>query len=113
VDDVNEVRQALGYDKINISGGSYGGTVVQVYLLQYPETVRTAIINNSTLIDYPIFEHIAASSQRALDRVFERCANDEQCHAAFPDPKADLDAAFAQLEKQPGNHRVGSGDQPT
>ncbi|MFN8598181.1 MAG: alpha/beta fold hydrolase [Anaerolineae bacterium] len=24
VDDVNEVRQALGYDKINISGGSYG-----------------------------------------------------------------------------------------
>jgi len=63
VDDVNEVRQALGYDKINLSGGSYGGTVVQVYLLQHPETVRTALINNSTLIDYPIFEHIADSSR--------------------------------------------------
>ena len=36
VNDVNEVRQALGYDKINISGGSYGGTVVQVYLEQFP-----------------------------------------------------------------------------
>jgi pimeloyl-ACP methyl ester carboxylesterase len=101
VDDVNEVRQALGYDKINISGGSYGGTVVQVYLLQHPETVRAALINNSTLIDYPIFEHMADSSQRALDLVFARCAQDEKCHAAFPDPKADLDAAFAQLEEQP------------
>ena len=67
---MNEVRQALGYDKINISGGSYGGTVVQVYLLQHPDTVRTALINNSTLIDYPIFEHLADSSQRALDLVF-------------------------------------------
>jgi pimeloyl-ACP methyl ester carboxylesterase len=100
-DDVNEVRQALGYDQINISGGSYGGTVVQVYLLQHPETVRTALINNSTLIDYPIFEHLADSSQRALDRVFERCAKDEKCHAAFPDPHADLDAAFKKLDKQP------------
>ena len=101
VDDVNEVRQALGYDKINISGGSYGGTVVQVYLQQHPETVRAALINNSTLIDYPIFEHLADSSQRAFDLVMARCEKDEKCHAAFPDPQADLDAAFAQLEKQP------------
>lgn len=101
VDDVNEVRQALGYDKINISGGSYGGTVVQVYLLQHPDTVRAALINNSTLIDYPIFEHLADSSQRALVLVFERCAKDEKCHAMFPDPKGDLDAAFEQLQKQP------------
>jgi pimeloyl-ACP methyl ester carboxylesterase len=101
VDDVNEVRQALGYDKINISGGSYGGTVVQVYLQQHPETVRTALINNSTLIDYPIFEHLADSSQRAFDLVMARCKKDEKCHAAFPDPQANLDAAFAQLKKQP------------
>ena len=101
VDDVNEVRQALGYDKINISGGSYGGTVVQVYLLQHVDTVRTALINNSTLIDYPMFEHLADSSQRALDLVYARCEKDELCDTAFPHPKADLDAAFAQLEKQP------------
>jgi pimeloyl-ACP methyl ester carboxylesterase len=63
--------------------------------------VRTAIINNSTLIDYPIFEHLADSSQRAFDLVMARCAQDEKCHAAFPDPHADLAAAFAQLEKQP------------
>jgi pimeloyl-ACP methyl ester carboxylesterase len=101
VDDVNEARQALGYDKINISGGSYGGTVVQVYLLQHPETVRAALINNSTLIDYPIFEHLADSSQRAFDLVMARCEQDEECHAAFPDPQGDLVAAFAQLETQP------------
>ncbi len=101
VDDVNEVRQALGYDKINISGGSYGGTVVQVYLQQHPDTVRAALINNSTLIDYPIFEHLADSSQRAFDLVMARCEKDEKCRAAYPDPQAELKAAFAQVEKQP------------
>lgn len=109
VDDVNEVRQALGYDKINISGGSYGGTVVQVYLRQHPETVRTALINNSTLIDYPIFENIAGSSQRALDLILARCAKDEKCHAAYPDPKADLDAAFTQLNAEPMPTNVVDG----
>lgn len=101
VDDVNEVRQALGYGQINISGGSYGGTVVQVYLQQHPDTVRAALINNSTLLDYPIFEHLADSSQRAFDLVMARCEKDEKCHAAFPDPQGDLAAAFAQLKMQP------------
>jgi pimeloyl-ACP methyl ester carboxylesterase len=109
VDDVNEVRQALGYDKINISGGSYGGTVVQVYLLQHPETVRAALINNSTLLDYPIFEHIADSSQRALDQVFERCGKDKKCHETFPDPSADLEAAFARVHAEPAETRVIDG----
>jgi pimeloyl-ACP methyl ester carboxylesterase len=101
VDDVDEVRRALGYDQINISGGSYGGTVVQVYVQHHPDTVRTATIMNSTLIDYPIFEHIADSSQRALDLVLARCADNDQCHAAFPDLKSDFNTAFEQLRQAP------------
>ena len=64
MDDMNEVRQALGYEKINIAGESYGATVVQVYLNEHPETVRTATILRGTLLEYPIFEHFADSSQR-------------------------------------------------
>jgi pimeloyl-ACP methyl ester carboxylesterase len=103
VDDVNEVRQALGYDKINIAGESYGGTVVQVYLNEYPETVRTATLLRSTLLNYPILEHFADSSQRALDLVFARCRQDEACRTAFPALDKEFAAIQAQLKKEPAS----------
>jgi len=44
VDDTEAVRKALGYKKINITGGSYGGAVVMVYCLRYPERINRAIM---------------------------------------------------------------------
>ncbi|MBL8063191.1 MAG: alpha/beta fold hydrolase [Anaerolineales bacterium] len=101
VDDVNEVRQALGYEKINIAGESYGATVVQVYLNEHPETVRTASILRGTLLEYPIFEHFADSSQRALDLVFARCEQDETCKEAFPALRSEFEAIQARVQEEP------------
>jgi pimeloyl-ACP methyl ester carboxylesterase len=101
VDDVNEVRQALGYEKINIAGESYGATVVQVYLSEHPETVRTATILRGTLLEYPIFEHFADSSQRALDLIFVRCEQDLGCKQAFPALRREFEAIRARLEAAP------------
>jgi pimeloyl-ACP methyl ester carboxylesterase len=111
VDDVNEVRQALGYDKINIAGESYGGTVVQVYLNEHPETVRTAALLRSTLLGYPILEHFADSSQRALDLVFTRCEQDESCHEAFPELRREFAAIRAQVEEEPVPTSIWEGAQ--
>jgi pimeloyl-ACP methyl ester carboxylesterase len=44
VDDTEAARAALGYNKINISGGSYGGAVVMVYCLRYPQSIHRAIM---------------------------------------------------------------------
>ena len=101
VDDLDEVRQALGYEKINIAGESYGGTVVQVYLNEHPDTVRTATILHSTRLEYPILEHFAYSSQRSLDLVFARCEQDDICNEAFPALKSDFEAIQARLEEEP------------
>ena len=40
--DYNQVRQAMGYDKINIMGVSYGTRAAQVYLRLFPEAVRSS-----------------------------------------------------------------------
>ena len=101
VDDMDEVRQALGYEKINIAGESYGATVVQVYLNEHPETVRTATILRGTLLEYPIFEHFADSSQRALDLVFTRCEQDEICKEAFPALRSEFETVQARVEEEP------------
>jgi pimeloyl-ACP methyl ester carboxylesterase len=41
MDDLDELRQALGYDKINVFGGSYGTRAALVYLRQHGDHVRT------------------------------------------------------------------------
>lgn len=44
VDDIEAARSALGYEKINLSGGSYGGAVVLTYCLRYPSRVQRAVM---------------------------------------------------------------------
>ena len=44
VEDVEGIRKALGYDKINLLGHSYGSVVVQEYALEYGIHVKHLII---------------------------------------------------------------------
>src|ERR1700741_61613 len=44
MDDLDEVRSALGYDRVNIYGGSYGSTTSLVYLRQHGDRVRSVAI---------------------------------------------------------------------
>lgn len=84
-DDLDDVRAALGYDRIDLYGTSYGGTLAQYYLRQHPDHVRVAVLDGSTPLDVPVLERLAANSQHALDLLLARCAADAACHAAFPD----------------------------
>ncbi len=83
-DDLDDVRAALGYDKIDVYGTSYGGTLAQYYLRQHPDRVRLAILDGATPLDVAVMERMAANSQHALDLLIARCAEDQACHVAFP-----------------------------
>ena len=83
-DDLDEVKAALGYEKVNLYGTSYGGTVVQYYLRQHGNRVRAAVLDGSTPLDVPVLELIGRSSQAALDLLMRRCVEDATCQAAFP-----------------------------
>ena len=100
-DDLDDVRIALGYDRIDLYGGSYGATLAQYYLRQHGSHVRSVVLDGGTLLDVPILERMPRSSQAALDSVLERCAADTGCHAAFPDPAGDLERAMARLARHP------------
>jgi pimeloyl-ACP methyl ester carboxylesterase len=84
IDDLESVRIALGYGKIDIYGGSYGGTVVQMYLAQHPQQLRTAIMDSTSWLDVPVLERWGSSAQRALDLIHRRCLEDGDCRKAFP-----------------------------
>jgi pimeloyl-ACP methyl ester carboxylesterase len=101
MDDVDEVRTALGYDQINLYGGSYGATAAQVYILRHGDQVRTAALDGVTLLDVPLIERWPITSQQALDRLFTRCEKDTDCHAAFPNLRQEFAEVLARLKRAP------------
>ena len=46
VRDIEALREAMQYDKINLLGHSYGSIVVQLYAIRYPQHVKHLIIAN-------------------------------------------------------------------
>ena len=101
VDDVDRVRRVLGYEKINIYGGSYGVTTGQIYLLRHGSHVRTAVFDSGSLLDVRIFERVAPNAQRALELLFARCAADTACSTAYPKLRRDFATVQARLADAP------------
>lgn len=101
VDDFDEVRAALGYEKVNLVGGSYGTRVVQTYLRRHPEVVRTAVLEGVVPFDARSPLTFAHDAQQAFDGLAAECAADPDCHRAFPDPAGDLRAVLARLDEAP------------
>lgn len=99
VDDIDEVRAWLGYGKVNLFGGSYGTFSAQVYVRRHPESIRSVVLDGVAPIDEPIPLHHAAAGQRAADLLFAECAADAACHAAFPDPGAELKEVMARVDQ--------------
>lgn len=88
-DDLDAVREALGYASVDLYGASYGGELAQYYLRQHGDRVRVAILDGTTPLDVPVLERMAASSEGALELLLARCDRDAACHAAFPTLEAD------------------------
>ena len=101
MDDLDDVRAWLGYDRINLVGLSYGTRAVLVYMRQHPEHVRSAILLAVAPTDLKMPLHHSESAARAMDLLLGECERDAACHAAFPQIRDDWKNALTQLEKQP------------
>lgn len=108
-DDEDEVRSALGYDKVNVIGGSYGTLAAQVYLRRHGEHVRTMVIEGVAPPDYRMPLPFAKTIQAALDRLFADCAADPSCHAAYPDLKTEFEAVVKRLDTEPAKFEFKTG----
>ncbi|HEX7999484.1 MAG TPA: alpha/beta hydrolase [Pyrinomonadaceae bacterium] len=99
MDDLDEVRAALGYGRINLYGGSYGTTAALSYLRQHPKQVRAVALFGVAPPDYKIPLPFAKGVQHAMNRLIEDCAADNACRAAFPNLRAEFEALLARLDK--------------
>ncbi|MCU0493335.1 MAG: alpha/beta hydrolase, partial [Chloroflexaceae bacterium] len=103
MDDLDQVRAALGYEQINLLGVSYGTRAAQSYLRQYPNRVRTLILDGVLPQDEALGVAMARDAQRAFDQMVARCRDDATCNQAFPNVAQDFSALLAKLDSQPLN----------
>lgn len=96
--DLEHVRHALGYGKLNLSAGSYGTRAAQVYLRAYPQSVRTLFLGSVVPIDLAMPLPLAKAAQMALEKTFRACATDSACHTAFPNLRDEFREVLARLE---------------
>jgi pimeloyl-ACP methyl ester carboxylesterase len=83
--DLDAVRAALGYSKIDLSALSYGTRLAIVYMRLYPQHVRSAALIGTLADDAKIPLMHARNAQTVLNDIFEDCAGDSACRQAFPD----------------------------
>ncbi len=97
--DVEQVRRALGYGKINLWGGSYGTRLGQAYARAFPDSTR-ALILDGVAAPEQIIPAGGHDAQAALDGLFKACAANAGCAAAFPALRSEF---AALLERTAGN----------
>ncbi len=84
--DIVTVIDGLGYDQVNLYGGSYGSLLAQHVMRDYPERVRSAILDAvSPLRHEPNLLYKAHATDRALRLLFARCQDDAACNETYPD----------------------------
>lgn len=101
MDDLDEVRRALGYGKINLSGSSYGTRAVMTYVKQHEANVRSVLLHGVSPVDQFMPRDFPQHTQRALDGVLDECLANAECSKTFPDIKKSERTVLATLKKGP------------
>jgi pimeloyl-ACP methyl ester carboxylesterase len=97
--DAEAVRVALGADKINLVGGSYGTRAVLEYMRQFPQQVRRAVIDGVAPPDMVLPASFSSDNQAALDALFAACEKDPACNTREPQLQQRWRALLASLPR--------------
>lgn len=100
IKDFEAVREHLGYQQVNLYGGSYGSRAGLVYMREAPQSVRSATLDAVAppeVVVGPFGVHGAQS----FDLLIERCAASEACNTTFPNLKQTYQKTLQQLEDKP------------
>jgi pimeloyl-ACP methyl ester carboxylesterase len=101
MDDLDDVRAALGYDQINLESASYGTRAALVYLRAHGPHVRSVVLRSvsPTFVRQPL--HFAEDAQAALDSAFIACERDSDCHGSFPNFRREFATVLSRLDEHP------------
>jgi len=102
--DVNDIRAALGYERVDVWGLSYGTRLALTVAHDFPEAVHSLVLDSALPPSVNQVVDRVANAGRAFQVLFDGCAADLACASAYPD----LDTVFydlvAQLNTTPASY---------
>ncbi|HEY3908700.1 MAG TPA: alpha/beta fold hydrolase [Stellaceae bacterium] len=99
VEDFERVRHALGVERWNVYGESYGTTVAMTLAASHPQHVRSVVLDSVFPPDpMPLRSAVAGG---ALDAFFAYCAQQRGCSAFFPNLKRTYRKTLDRLRRAP------------
>jgi pimeloyl-ACP methyl ester carboxylesterase len=105
MDDLDDVRQFLGYPRIDVYGVSYGTRAAMEYVRRHRNRTRAVILDSVAPIGMRVPLYAARDGERALDLLLRDCEKDAACNQRFPNLKPRLDALMARLDAHPEHTR--------
>ncbi|WP_372751662.1 alpha/beta hydrolase [Labilibaculum sp.] len=82
-EDINDVRKALGYDKITLWGGSFGSHWGMTLMRQHPEIIERAILRGMEGVDHT-YDH-PGHTWNAYKRIAEEAENSSELKGLIPE----------------------------
>ncbi len=104
--DVRDLRMALGIPEWDLYGVSYGTRLALATMRDYPQGIRSAILDSTFPLDVDFYASIVPNAAKAFEALFDECAANSNCNRAYPDLESKLYAAAALLDDQPGRTTV-------
>ncbi|MBC8161647.1 MAG: alpha/beta fold hydrolase [Roseiflexaceae bacterium] len=99
--DLEDLRVALGYSAWNIAGFSYGTRLALTAMEYRPQTIRSVVLDSPYPRQANFHTDTFAGFQRSLERLFNDCAIEFACLAAYPNLAATFDTMVARLNTTP------------
>lgn len=101
-DDLDAVREGLGYPKISLLGGSYGTRLAMEYARRHDEHTDRVILDGVAPVQLALPWHYAFTFERAWNKIAEYCEQDSACHARFPEMRSSLRRLIQKAEQDQG-----------
>jgi pimeloyl-ACP methyl ester carboxylesterase len=101
VEDIDDVRAALGYDKVNLWGGSYGTRVELEYLRRHGAHVRAMVLDGVAPSTMKLPLSFVADGEAALAKLVADCEADAMCRLTYPDLNGTIESLRGRLERRP------------
>lgn len=97
--DLKDLRQALGIERWNVYGVSYGTTIAQRLNYIDGEAIRAIVLDGMSGVESNSFDK--AFVLQPLIELIDECTSTPECAAAFPRFEADLGRAASKLQRRP------------
>jgi pimeloyl-ACP methyl ester carboxylesterase len=99
-EDLQDLMIALGYERWNIFGVSYGSRLALTAMRDTPEHIRSVVLDSTSPVTGND-ANFAADIEYGLNRLFAGCAADPACDAAYSNLEETFYALVHQLNDAP------------